>query len=243
VVAAALVLVAGGGATIYLMPRWRAAGITRPAGPADAQVRMVLVRRAPDARVDAPPVDATIDSAIDAGRRRRTKHPRRPRDGGVSARPDARATARPKVDARPRVATRTELLVTVGPWCDVLVDGRRGGRSPMHQPIPVTPGRHTVVCRQGEGGAVFNETVVVKEGQRREVTGLLTAQVKVRLQLSRGDAVRVVGLTHRGGADVRLAPKRYRVDLLKGGAVIDGGWVTIAAGGCTLYDTPELSCR
>ena len=111
----------------------------------------------------------------------------------------------------------------------------------MARPVPVAPGDHELVCRQGAGGVATQRKVTVKAGRVAEVIGLLRKRVLVRLRLSRGDAVRIAGGIYR--REVALPPSRYRVDLLRSGKVVGGGWLTVSAGGCTLVDTPRLDCR
>jgi serine/threonine protein kinase len=238
-----LVVLAGGGLAIFL-PRWggptrRDARVALPASRPDVQV----VRRIDAARPDLARRDAALPDAGPPDARGRKSKTRRRVDAatGALARPDARI-ARRRPDAGPRPTTG-ELLVSIGPWCDVVLDGRKvGGQSPWTQAIPVTPGTHTVVCRQGSTGPVWrSQQVTITAGKRTVLTGLIVASVKVRLQLRSGDAVRIDGQVHR--TEFRIAPKRYRVDVLKGGQVMAGGWVGIGAGGCTLVDLPQLQCQ
>jgi serine/threonine protein kinase len=231
-------LLLAGGLTISLLPRWTG----RPTARAGA----VVLARPPDAqRVDAARPDvarrdaALPDVAADVARRMKLR--RRVDAAGVATRPDVRP-ARRQPDAGPR-PTHGELLVTVGPWCDVYLDGRRvGGPAPWSRPVLVPPGSYEVVCRQGAvGSASYSQRVVITPGRRTVLSGLITASVKVRLHLQGGDAVRIDGHVHR--APFTIAPKRYRVDVLRGAQVTSGGWVSILPQGCTLVDLPQLRCQ
>ena len=138
----------------------------------------------------------------------------------------------------PAPATKGKLVVRLGPWCEVYLDDRKAGISPMSRPLEVTPGRHVLRCRF-HSGAVVRRQVLVGPGQTVEISG--NTPVKVGLSLKRGDGVRINDKVHKAGQ--RLVPKRYRVDLLRRGKVIDGRWITIPSHDCTLGDTPTLSCR
>ena len=162
--------------------------------------------------------------------------PERPPDASL-ARPDrAVITADANSPAAPR---RAWLQVRLGPWCEVWVDGKKAGISPMKKPLAIAPGKHQVVCRF-HGGARVKRTVEVKAGKTAIIKG--SDLVRITLGLKRGRVVRMdSGRLLRSGD--RLRPKRYRMDLMEGGKVITGKWVTIPRHDCTLVDTPQLRCR
>lgn len=107
----------------------------------------------------------------------------------------------------------------------------------MDRPLPVAPGSHEVLCRQGTTGPSLRRTVLVRRGETTQVSH----RAAITLALTRGDAVRVAGGVHQ--KSLSLPPNRYRVDVLKAGRVIIGGWVTIPLAGCRLVDQPTLSCE
>jgi serine/threonine-protein kinase len=206
---------------------------------------------APDSRVvdqrlpDGPPAD--LDRPDSRRRRRPRPRPapvatRVPDAGVVRIAPDARRP-RPR-DARP-AATHAEILVAIGTWCDVYLDGKHVGRSPMRdRPLRVKPGPHEIFCEQGKGGPFKRVKFTLRAGQRKEITGLVLPTIEVRLQLRHGDAVRVDGRTYSGNV-VKLTPTRHRVDVLRGGKPVPGrgGWVSFPARACTLSDEPVLRCE
>ncbi len=220
-----------------------------PPAPSRPDARAALVL-APDARPAAPDLPLPDASRSDvrplpqpprhrprkkAARPRPT--PERPPDAAV-ARPADRAVARP--DRRP-APTHAWLHLKLGPWCEVRLDGKKVGISPMKRPLKITPGRHTVTCRF-HGGATVTRVVQVAAG----ATGLIkgTDPVIITLQIRPGRVVRLGdGKLLRSGQ--RLRPKRYRMDLLLGGAPIKGkgGWVTVPQHDCTLVDEPALKCK
>jgi len=100
------------------------------------------------------------------------------------------------------------------------------------------PGTHRVTCRYQGGGPHFDRNITLKPGQRLT---LRSPPVQVRLDLRLGDAASFDGKILRG--DARMLPKRYRVELLRGGEVLEARYVTVTHRGCTLVDTPNLGCR
>ena len=220
-----------------------------PARSPDAG-RVVSTPHGPDQRVlDQRQPDQQLPDAVSPDLRR-TRPPLRPRrrDAAMAAvvprLPDAQVT-RPDLRAAPRppAPTHGEIVVAIGTWCEVYLDGKHVGRSPMREtPLRVTPGTHEVICQQGAGGPKVRHVVKIAAGERRTLAGLLQAEVQVRLQLRHGDAVRIDGKTYQGPV-FRIAPSRRRVDVLRGGKVVQGGaWVTFGRT-CTLVDEPELRCR
>jgi serine/threonine-protein kinase len=221
------------------------AGSTQPASIAlalDARPEATVVP-GPDAALDGGPRRVVSPRGwVGAGRGRRRR--RAPVDAAISKAEPGRDAAldagAARLERRDGANGPARLLITIGPWCDAFVDGQPVGRSPMSRPLRVTPGTHRVVCRQRDG-PTFSRTVHVEPGALRRVGGLLRTVVGVRLQLSRGDAVRVDGRTYR--RDFSLAPKRHRMELLSKGRLVEGAWVTVPLDGCRLVDRPHLACR
>ncbi len=235
------VLAGGAGVLVWQLRR---PVLVRPPDPArrDARVTHLVPPRPGDAALSDRGEHGADARAADAPGpdKRRGKTPRRRRDAAVVGhapiRPDARA---PRPDARPRPA-EGELLVRLGPFCDLTVDGKPAGTSPMQAPIKLKPGRHVIVCRQAGTGAVARREVTIVAGERREVSGPVAGSVHLRLRLQRGTAVRIGGRIYSGEAT--LAPRREKVELLRDGQVLDAAWLTLARD-CTLVDTPQLECR
>ncbi|MCC6748742.1 MAG: protein kinase [Deltaproteobacteria bacterium] len=144
-------------------------------------------------------------------------------------------------DARQPGGPRALLHVQLGPWCDVILDGRSVGRSPLPGPLVVRPGAHHLICRQGEGGQKVEQRLELKAGEVRWLRGPLVPLVEVEVAFVEGDAVRIDGRVAKGR--LSIAPKRYRVDVLRNGRAVKGGWVTIPPRACRLVDLPELGCR
>ncbi len=185
-----------------------------------------------DARAPAPPPDA-----------RRTIR-RRPVDAAVAVvvtPPDAAVVVRaPPIDAAPAPAT---LTLKMNAWCDLTIDGVAHGRANRNRPIEVSPGRHRVVCSQGPGLGEWSQSVRVAAGEHRVLEGDLLRPVEITVAVTGGDAVRVGGAVHDNGAELRLQPGRYRIDVMAKGSRVGGGWVAIPrVAACTLRDRPELDC-
>ncbi len=183
----------GAGVLWYLQERDPA---QRPAPP-------VVLDAAPDLSSPdqaAPPLDAASPDAPlpDSRPRPKVLRPRRRRDASrvrAVARPDVRVLT-PRPDSRP-APTHGRLLVKLGPWCDLLLDGKPIGASPMKRALKVTPGSHVVICRNGPQGASTQRTVVVTAGQLTKLAGPIVERITVRLRLVVGDAVRIEGKTYR----------------------------------------------
>jgi hypothetical protein len=150
----------------------------------------------------------------------------------IAVRPDTRS-----------LPSHGELLVTLGPYCDLSLNGKRVGTSPMKRPLRVKPGRHVILCRNGPNGVWTKRTVTVEPGERKSITGSIVDTISVHLGLKRSDAVRIDGKVYRN--TFKIEPKPHRVDLLRGGRVLEGqgAWVTFPSRSCTLVDQPTLRCR
>lgn len=155
--------------------------------------------------------------------------------------PDARPISPANHSHSPASQSMGMLRITIGPWCNLLIDGQPAGASPLQKPLPVLPGTHQISCSQGQGGPTAQRTVTIKAGQEIEVGGLIVPQAPIRMKLLQGDAVRVDGKIYHG--DFELPPKRYRIDVLREGKLLHGKWITIPGKGCSLVDQPELRCQ
>jgi hypothetical protein len=132
--------------------------------------------------------------------------------------------------------------VKVLPFCDVKVDGRPVGRSPMSRSISLSPGPHRVTCRHGPSGKVFRQRVEIEPGRTLRLRGSVLGESRVTFRLKRGDRIRIGSVTYSGGTR-RLVPGRFRFQLLKDEGAIQTGWISIPPGRCTLVDTPTPRCR
>ena len=167
--------------------------------------------------------------------RSRPRPPRQRRDAQLA--PDLSPTP----DASPPppdLPTHAELKILLGPWCQAELDGKPVGISPMpKKSFRLKPGEHRVACRFKDG-YTFSQEFTLRPGEQKT---LMTPPAHVRLELKRGDGVRIRGRTHTG--TFSLSPKRYRVELLRGDQVLEGRYIVIPARGCALVDEPELACR
>jgi tRNA A-37 threonylcarbamoyl transferase component Bud32 len=125
-------------------------------------------------------------------------------------------------------------------WCDLSIDGMPPQRA-TDQPIELSPGRHRLQCRQGLGQGTWTETVTVAAGEHRTISGNLLAPVTVTNALA--DSVRIRTRTVAAGATISVRPGRIKVDIVRGGVVTGGDWVTVpAVAACTLRKNPDLDC-
>ena len=160
-----------------------------------------------------------------------------PQDAGSSRPPQA---TRSIPDAAP-TKRHAELVIGLGPYCDAYVDGKAVGSSPSTRVLRLAPGAHLVECKKGPRGASYSKRIVLHAGKRRLLTGQITAPIMVSLGLRRGDSVRVDGVPRRGAFALTAGP--HRVDLVRGGKVVAGGWVRFPpVRRCKLVDTPKLRC-
>jgi len=211
-----------------------------------------LAALAPDAQALAAASDAT-PLPPDARAERVGKHIGRPPH--VRSKPDAgQAIARTPPDAAP-VAVRppverpdaapapASLSLVMNAWCDVFIDEKPRGRADAKKRIDLRAGTHTVVCSQGKGLAEWSQTVTLKPGEHRTLRGSVLRPVRITVDVSSGNAVRVAGSVHANGASFTARPDRYRIDVLSEGKRVGGGWVAIPrVTQCTIRDKPALDC-
>jgi len=188
--AAGLLVIAGFGAfglaaaSVYVFYNGRAA-VERPDAAPRRDAPFYMLE--PDAAVpiDAAAVDAAVpdatvpdlDTAAPAARPRGAPSPAgvrpAPHDAGPRPpRPDARATERaPRVDASPaRSGGSATLTIGANPWGNVLLDGKRIGRTPIEH-LAVPAGHHVVdVIFGGEDPPrTLRYTVDVADGETKDV--------------------------------------------------------------------------
>jgi eukaryotic-like serine/threonine-protein kinase len=209
-----------------------------PAATAPADARDQAERRA--ARGQEP------GQRVESGRRTPAASPASSPGASIDAGPVGRAI---EPDVAPPIApVAAELapaLVTVDirPWCDLTIDGASHGRARRDRTIELTPGRHELSCSQGPGRAAWRETVILAAGERKHLTGSVLQPVRVRIQVTAGNAVRIAGKRHANGAEVMLAPGRHSIAVLAGEREIGYDWVAIpAVQACTVRDVPALDC-
>ena len=239
-------------------------GAKGPSGAGGGEVRdasigvdgSVVVATQVDARA---PLAAMNDSAglvalgmrvapgvgMHSGRRRRPPDMRRrlvypsQRDAG------ARVAPRPADAAAPKATMVTgpgRLQVLVMPYCNIRLDGRPFGRSPMPKPRIVDAGRHQVVCRHPVSGKTFSKYVQVQSGKLTRIRHTLLSLTRVTVRLSQSTSIVIGSATYRPGA-ASISPGRYPYRLKRGHTVVARGWLSIPPGRCTLIDSPKPRCR
>jgi hypothetical protein len=89
----------------------------------------------------------------------------------------------------------------------------------------------------------WTETVTLKPGERRTLRGKVLQDVKVTISVTGGDAVRIGTKTHKNGATVTLRQGSHRVEILKGGEVVETQNLQLPRiASCTLRDRPDFEC-
>ena len=169
--------------------------------------------------------------------------PVRPVAVPVDAGPVARAPVATPIPAPDAAPARATLSVDIRPWCDLVIDGVSHGRARRDRAIELAPGRHQLVCSQGPGRPSWRQTVTLAPGQHEQLTGSVLQPVRVHVQVSAGNAVRIGGQRHANGAALMLEPGRHRIAVLSGEREVAYDWVPIpAVDACTVRDTPALDC-
>lgn len=183
----------------------------------------------------------TVAAVVDAQAKFTSRKPHRLGDARQATRLDAAI----EFDAS-AVLVSTEpayLIVNVGPWCDVSVDGRELGRASPSKKHQVSPGTHKVVCLQPGTGNQWQQTVELQPGDSKTLTGsVLRGEISVTLKLSTGDAVRVAKRVFRNGQTVKLPVDRYRIEILRDGVAISEAKYLTLRKNCELRDKPSLAC-
>ncbi|ACY12920.1 serine/threonine protein kinase [Haliangium ochraceum DSM 14365] len=231
------------------------AALTAPATTATAT---------PDPGAAPPASPGTAAATADTDTERDSRKPRtRATTAGASARPRAqRPAVEPAAEAtidagapeRAVVAIDAATAVVVAPapatvtvdikqWCDLSIDGSDYGRAQRTRAIELPAGRHRFVCSQGPGRSAWRQTVTLRPGERRQLSGSVLAPVSVRVEVSGGDAVRIDGTRHDNGARLQLDPGRYRIAVLSRDQERSYDYVSIpAVASCTVRDRPTLDC-
>lgn len=134
------------------------------------------------------------------------------------------------------------LVVNVGPWCDVWIDGVKVGRASPRTEFSVPAGTHQVKCLQETTQFVWNKSVTVSAGEKRTLVGSVLPQVKLTTRLTRGDSVKIDGKLYGKGTTRKVKAGRHRVQVFKDGkAIADAQYVDIRKD-CILRDSPNLGC-
>ena len=151
------------------------------------------------------------------------------------------AVATPPVvePARPAVGY---VLVKIGPYCDISVDGVAHGQSPRAPRIELAPGKHTMVCAQSATGRKITREFFLDPGEQLEIKDTLIPQVEVTLELH-APAVRIDGVRHESRGRILLPTGRHRVELQVGESWGEPANVDVPSVPCTLRDRPELACQ
>ena len=132
--------------------------------------------------------------------------------------------------------------INLNVFCDIRVDGKAWGRSPMPRPRSIPAGSHRVVCRNPVTGKKYDQTIQVRSGQLRRLRHSLLARTRVTVRLTRSTSILIGSVAYRPGS-TKMIPGRYRYELLKGSKVVARGWISIPPGRCTLVDSPKPVCR
>ena len=171
--AAALLLLAGLGAVglaggaVYVFYNGRAA-VLRPDAPPRPDAHVFYVEPDDAAPDDAAPDAATRDAAPAPADARAVPHDAAPRP---PPRPDAWVALDPPIDAAgARPAGAALLTVGANPWGNVLIDGKKIGRTPIEQ-LSVTAGHHVIeVVFGGEDPPrTLRYTVDLSDGETKDV--------------------------------------------------------------------------
>jgi hypothetical protein len=151
--------------------------------------------------------------------------------------------AAPRDVAVPAASETTTLSVATDVWCKLSIDGVSFGNNDPKRRHPVEPGTHTVTCAQSADVSA-TQVIAVDAGRHRRVVLTLLEPVAVKVAVTRGDRVTISRSTYRNGTTVILRQRRFRVQVLRGQAVVAEEWVGIDAGykACTLRDSPQLDC-
>jgi len=213
----------------------------------DARSRVAIAADAGVALSNGMP--AAPGDGIHAGRRRRRRRsdPRSPPSARLIPRHDAGARAVPRradgaVSASGVRTGSGRLQVLVMPYCNIQVDGRPFGRSPMPKPRVIAAGPHVVTCRHPISGKTFSKSVKVASGRLTRIRHTLLNLTRVAVRLSRSTSIIIGTATFRPGP-ASIPPGRHPFRLIQGSSVVARGWLSIPPGRCTLTDSPTPRCR
>jgi len=156
------------GGAVYVFYNGRAA-VMRPDAPPRPDAHVFYVEPDDAAIDDAPDAPATDAAPADAARDARPASP----DAGVKPlRPDARIAADPPPDAAAPARPTGSAILTVGanPWGNVLLDGKKIGRTPIEH-LSVAAGHHVIeVVFGGEDPPrTLRYTVDLSDGEAKDV--------------------------------------------------------------------------
>ncbi len=196
-----------------------------------------------DAGLASPGGMRPPDNGMGARRRRR----RRPVNMGTRPTPNRGPDAGVRVAVRQADAAVPKpgpgrLQVLVMPYCNIRVDNRAYGRSPMPKPRAIAAGSHRVTCKHPVSGKTFSKTVQVVSGKLTRIRHTLLSLTRVTVRLRRGTSILIGTATYGPGA-TRILPGSYPYRLKSGQQVVARGWLSIPPGRCTLVDSPKPVCR
>ncbi len=157
--------------------------------------------------------------------------------------PPVRVDAAPPVEKTPdRPPADARLTVEMDTWCQLSVDREAKGQLTKRLSVTVRPGRREIACYNSELAQTWRKTVDLAPGETRTLTGTLLPELAVVVSLSQGEAVRIdKGKVVSSGATARLKRGTHRIEIMRGGEVIDSRYLGVSAA-CTLRDRPEISC-
>ncbi len=217
-----------------------ASGIAEDASE-DAAILVPMA--AAGAQADAGLVDAGAKAAADA-RSGRTGR----RSDRISSPVAPPADAAPIVEARPIDSPidpdpePAQLIVSITPWCDVVVDGKALGRASASKRHLLAPGPHQVSCVQSGTGLRWQQEIVLKAGEQKTLKGSLLPPVTIKLALSKGLRVKIGTHKAESGGLIKLAGGRHLVEVLNAaGELVDSRYLVLRDS-CTLRDKPRIAC-
>ncbi len=195
--------------------------------------------------------DANGDSAPETADARTKKNRVRPIEE-IRLRPDASPPVREpdSIDAGPGGQSQVpvvglkaaSLIVNIRPWCDVWVDGQKVGRASRSTVFSVSPGTHTVECKQETTDLSWRKTVTLKPGEKKTLVGSVLSSVPLTLRLSNGDSAKIDGLLYKNGATHSFKAGRHRIEVYRDGKSISAAEYLDLRKDCTLRDKPNLGC-
>ncbi len=156
---------------------------------------------------------------------------KRERDRAISRTPAPDAGTAAKVDPPPG---RVNLRVST--WCNLKVDGEAKGTVNRKRTITLKPGPHELLC-SNSSGLRANKRISVKSGASSSITFAQTVQVRVNA----GDGIVVLGKFRKTGTSFRMAPKRVKTVVHRGGIAGKTSFIAITRD-CVLEGTP-LRCN
>jgi hypothetical protein len=159
VIAAVLVIVLGTALWIASLPGRAVEQETRAAPIAEPRAAAPPSEEPAPAEAPAEPSGPSPEAVIGVGAPA----------AAARASPGARAGSKtaPRVDSAPSGPPGTVNVAAVGGWADIVVDGRRRGRTPAQFELP--PGRHVIELRPFGEGPPRRRQIRVRAGETERV--------------------------------------------------------------------------